>query len=114
MPAKDLKIQVYDMDEEMKAAAEEQILKCFQSYSREEKIASEIKQFFDKNYNPAWNVVVGKNFGSHVINQTKCYMFASYKDDEMSILLWKSWTVTLIIVVIIFTGFLCLELSGSY
>ena len=29
MPAKDLKIQVYDMDEEMKNAAEEQILKCF-------------------------------------------------------------------------------------
>ena len=90
MPAKDLNIQVYDMDEEMKAAAEEQILKCFQTYSREEKIASEIKQFFDKNYNPAWNVIVGKNFGSHVINQTKCYMFASYKNDEMSVLLWKS------------------------
>ena len=29
MPAKDLKIQVYDMDEGMKVNAEEQILKCF-------------------------------------------------------------------------------------
>ena len=43
MPQKDLRVQVVDMDQEMKDHAEEQILKCFQQYSREEKIASEIK-----------------------------------------------------------------------
>ena len=89
-PAKDLRVQVVDMDQEMREHAEEQILRCFQSYSREEKIATEIKTFFDKQYDPSWNCVVGKNFGSHVINQTKCYMFATYKNDEMSVLLWKS------------------------
>ena len=90
MPAKDLTIQVYDMEEEMKLFAEEEILKNFQTFSKEEKIAHQIKTEFDKKYQPAWNCVVGKHFGSHVINQTKSYMFATYKDDEMSILIWKS------------------------
>ena len=39
---------------------------------------------------PSWNVIVGKNFGSHVVHQTKSYIFASYGDDEIYILLWKS------------------------
>lgn len=39
---------------------------------------------------PSWNVIVGKNFGSHVVHQTKSYLFASYGDDEIYILLWKS------------------------
>ena len=34
-------------------------------------------------------VIVGKNFGSHVIHQTEGYLFCSYKD-ERNILLWKS------------------------
>jgi len=39
---------------------------------------------------PSWNVIVGKNFGSHVVHQTKSYIFCSYGDDEIYILLWKS------------------------
>ena len=90
MAPKDLRVQVVDMDNDMREAAEKLILQCFQSNSREEKIANEIKQTFDKQFDPSWNCVVGKNFGSHVINQTKSYMFATYKNDEMSVLLWKS------------------------
>ena len=43
-PQKDLRVQVVDMDQEMREHAEEQILKCFQSKTREEQIANEIKQ----------------------------------------------------------------------
>jgi hypothetical protein len=39
---------------------------------------------------PSWNVIVGKNFGSHVVHQTKSYLFASYGDDEIYVLIWKS------------------------
>jgi hypothetical protein len=39
---------------------------------------------------PSWNVIVGKNFGSHVVHQTKSYMFASFGEDDIYILLWKS------------------------
>ena len=85
-----LKVQVVDMNTEMRANAEEQILAAFSNFSREDIIANEIKKYFDKQYDPSWNVIVGKNFGSQVITQTKSYMFATYNNDEMSILLWKS------------------------
>ena len=85
-----LRVQVVDMDADMQAAAGEQILEAFENHTSESVIAKNIKAYFDKQYDPSWNVIVGKNFGSHVINQTKCYMFATYCNDEMSILLWKS------------------------
>ena len=85
-----LKVQVVDMNAEMQANAQEQILAAFSNFSREDIIANEIKKYFDKQYDPSWNVIVGKNFGSQVITQTKSYMFATYNNDEMSILLWKS------------------------
>ena len=78
------------MPDDMEKAAVEQISQAFDSFTKEEVIANEVKKYFDKQFGPSWNVVVGKNFGSHVINQTKCYMFATYRNDEMSILLWKS------------------------
>ena len=90
MPNK-IKVQVVDMDDEMKQAAVDQILQAFDNFQKEDKIASEIKANFDKMYEPkSWNVIVGKNFGSHVVNQTKCYMFATLNNDEISVLMWKS------------------------
>ena len=59
-----LKVQVVDMETEMRSNAEEQILAAFSNFSREDIIANEIKKYFDKQYDPSWNVIVGKNFGS--------------------------------------------------
>ena len=63
---------------------------AFDNFSKEDVIANEIRKNFDKQFEQSWNVIVGKNFGSHVINQTKCYMFATLWNDEISVLLWKS------------------------
>ena len=91
MPGKLLYVQVEDMEPEMKEAAEKLILETFDMHSREDIIASTIKKEFDKMYEPqCWNVIVGKNFGSKVVNKTQCYMFATYNNDETAILLWKS------------------------
>ena len=43
-----LKVQVVDMETEMRANAEEQILAAFSNFSREDVIANEIKKYFDK------------------------------------------------------------------
>lgn len=32
----------------------------------------QIKSEFDKTYNPTWHVIVGSNYGSHVVHSTKC------------------------------------------
>lgn len=41
----------------------------------------------DKRGN-GWNCVVGRNFGGHVIHQTKKYIFFQVK--ELNVLLWKA------------------------
>ena len=83
-----LKIGVVDMPEERKEKAVEAILKSLETFNSEEQMANFIKKEFDKG-DPSWSIIVGKNFGSHIINQTKCYMFATW-NNELSFLLWKS------------------------
>ena len=55
------------MTTNMRKDAEREILQAFQNISKENQIANEVKKYFDKQYGPSWNVIVGKNFGSHVI-----------------------------------------------
>ena len=83
-----LKVGVVDMTEERKEKAMEAILTALEQFNTEEQMANFIKKEFDKK-EPSWSVIVGKNFGSHIINQTKCYMFATW-NNELSFLLWKS------------------------
>ena len=45
-----------------------------------------------------WNCVVGRNFGGHVIHQTKKYIFFQVK--ELSILLWKAWLLKVILIIL--------------
>ena len=58
------------------------------NYQTEEEIAQNIKNELDKNESLGWNVIVGKDFGSHVFHQTKRYIYLSVF--ELSILIWKS------------------------
>ena len=45
---KTLKVQVVEMDKEMQQFAEDHILEAFDSYTREDVIANEIKKIMDK------------------------------------------------------------------
>ena len=36
----------------------------------------QIKSEFDKTYNPTWHVIVGSNYGSHVVHSTKCQLWS--------------------------------------
>ena len=45
-----LKINVVDMDADMKVNAEREILEAFENYSREDIIANNLKKYFDKQH----------------------------------------------------------------
>ena len=87
---KGIKVQVVDMDEERQQVTLDLIQQMFDEHSKEETVANEIKKEMDKKYDPSWNVIVGKNFGSNVITMTKSYLFCSLHNDEVSVLIWKS------------------------
>jgi len=54
----------------------------------ERQISNHFKNEFDKFGGHGWNCIVGNNFGSHVVHQTKKYIFFQVK--ELSVLLWKA------------------------
>eukprot|EP00347_Sterkiella_histriomuscorum_P015742 403355853 len=85
-----LNFKVVDMEQAMQDHARKSIFEAFENLREERFIANKIRDDFDKVFGPSWNVIVGKNFGSHVVHQTKSYLFASYGDDEIYILIWKS------------------------
>ena len=56
---------------------------------KQEKVLSRyLKSELDKSSGSGWNCIVGKNFGAHVIHQTKKYIFLQMR--ELSVLLWKA------------------------
>ena len=56
------------MDNERKKEVKEHILQAFMNFNSESRIANYLKATFDKQYGPSWNVIIGENFGSQVIN----------------------------------------------
>lgn len=50
-------------------------------------MAKYLKTEMDKRGN-GWNCVIGRNFGAHVIHQTKKYV--NFQVRELSVLLWKA------------------------
>lgn len=84
-----IKILVADMEEEMQQFAIQTTVHSFESNRLERDIANTIKRSFDSQYQPVWNCIVGRDFGSHVVYQTKRYIFLSYHDN-VNVLIWKS------------------------
>merc|ERR1712072_1323818 len=50
--------------------------------------AEDIKQEFDTRWSPHWHVVIGRNFGSFVTHETRCFVYF-YLDDK-AVMLFKA------------------------
>ena len=81
-------VKASDMDDEYLKKVVDVTLSAMTQYKQEKQIAHHIKQEFDKIDGSGWNCIVGRNFGSHIIHQTKKYVF--YQIKELSFLLWKA------------------------
>ena len=84
----DLEITALDMEEGSVEKIKTLVQGVMRTTFTENDICSQIKNGLDKEFSLGWNVVVGRDFGSHVIHKTKHYMFM--KVMELSILIWKS------------------------
>ena len=84
-----VKLLVVDMEEEMLQHIIGIVANAFESCRTERDVANTLKADLDQKYDKVWNVVVGRDFGSHVVYQTKRYVFLSYNENTC-ILIWKS------------------------
>jgi hypothetical protein len=50
--------------------------------------AEAIKNEFDARWSPHWHVIIGRNFGSFVTHETKCFVFF-YLEDK-AVMLFKA------------------------
>ena len=77
------------MEDNIQRLCEERIGFCLTISKSEKELASNIKDELDKNCGGyGWNVVVGKDFGSHVFHKSK--YFAQYRVSDIEILVWKT------------------------
>ncbi len=45
-----------------------------------EAVTADLKRYMDKAWNPNWHVVIGKNFGSFVTHETRCFLYFYFMD----------------------------------
>mmetsp|Transcript_44736 Transcript_44736/g.95163 ORF Transcript_44736/g.95163 Transcript_44736/m.95163 type:complete len:89 (-) Transcript_44736:285-551(-) len=81
-------VKTVDMSEEMEKDAIEISREALFEYNVESQMAAHIKREFDKKYSPTWHVVIGTNYGSHVVHATKHFIY--FYLGPKAILLFKS------------------------
>jgi dynein light chain LC8-type len=89
MSAAKLRVMAVDMEEDMQSYALQAVSSAFENSRSDKEVALAVKKSFDTQFAAVWNCVVGKDFGSHVVYQTRHYIFLSYFDSTY-VLLWKS------------------------
>ncbi|XP_053376139.1 dynein light chain LC6, flagellar outer arm-like [Mercenaria mercenaria] len=82
-------IKDVDMAEDMQQDAVDCATQALEKFSAGQDIATFIQKEFNKKYNPIWNCVVGRSFGSKVIHETKHFIISTLLG-EVNILLFKS------------------------
>ncbi len=77
-----------EITSEMKKDAETKA-KVFLGHTEinEAEVSRQMKEFFDKKYQPNWHCVVGKNFYSSFSHEEKTFIFFSV--GQISVLLYK-------------------------
>ncbi len=83
-----LEEKIIDMDDGMKSTSLEFINKAFSEQKSEKDIADYIKLKLEERDEGKWNVIIGRNFGSHVVHRSRRYGY--FQIGEISILVWQS------------------------
>ena len=81
-------VKTVDMSEEMEKDAIAIATEAIHEYNIESQVASHIKREFDKKYSPTWHCIIGRNYGSHVVHATKCFIY--FYLGQQAITLFKS------------------------
>ena len=88
-------IKSCDMPDEMRDFAISSVSEAMVKFQNEgEKknyhnyIAKHVKKLFDQTYSPVWHCIVGRNFGSFVVHESKCFVY--FYHGQVAVLLFKA------------------------
>ncbi len=77
-----------DINDEGEDTGREALKYAFYNFTDTKKISSYVKAQFDESHGQGWNVIIGKDFGSHVVHKTNNYMFGKIK--QFYVLIWRA------------------------
>ena len=84
-----LEERIIDLDEPVKNLIVDCLKKAFFEQTNEKDIAEYIRKHLDeKDDGGKWNVVLGKDFGTHVVHKSRKY--GLFQVGELLILIWQS------------------------
>lgn len=79
---------IMDLEENLRAPMKEIIFKAFSNEINLLKMCEYIKAKLQEKEDGKWNVVIGKDFASHIVHRSRKY--GLYQVGELSILVWQS------------------------
>lgn len=80
--------KILDLDDVVKHHISDFIIRAFQDEKSERAIAEYIRTKLEEKEEGKWNVIVGKDFGSHIVHKSRRYGY--FQVGEISILIWQS------------------------
>lgn len=80
--------KIADLDEAIKQSCIDFIDKAFLEEKNEKAIAEYIRMKFEEKEEGKWNVIIGKDFASHVVHKSRRY--GLFQVGELNILIWQS------------------------
>lgn len=83
-----LEEKILDMDDVTRNACIEMVTRAFNEEKSDKAISEFIKNKLEEKEEGKWNVIVGKDFGSHVVHKSRRYGY--FQVGEISVLIWQS------------------------
>lgn len=83
-----LEEKILDMDDWIKNYSIEFITKAFNEEKSEKAMAEFIRTKLEEKEEGKWNVIIGKDFGTHVVHRSRRYGY--FQVGEINILIWQS------------------------
>jgi dynein light chain LC8-type len=80
--------KILDMDDAIRNYSIEFITRAFSEEKSEKAIAEFIRTKLEEKEEGKWNVVIGKDFGTHVVHKSRRYGY--FLVGEVNILIWQS------------------------
>lgn len=84
---------ILDLDDTMKLAMKDTIYKAFNEEKTMARMCEYIKAKLQEKEEGKWNVVIGKDFSTHIVHKSRRY--GLFQVGELSILIWQSGSTTL-------------------
>jgi dynein light chain LC8-type len=83
-----LEERIIDLDDNVKNLIIDILKKAFSEQTNEKDIADYVRRSLEEKDEGKWNIVLGKDFGTHIVHKSRKY--GLFQVGELQILIWQT------------------------